>query len=72
MNIGGFLKKIGKGAAWPFNKIDEKIGEELAEKAMLATRAALAEAPILDDLVDGKEIEIVIAPIKIQLRRSDG
>jgi hypothetical protein len=65
MNIVGFFKKIGKGAAWPFKKIDEEVGEALAEKAMLATRAALAEAPILDDLLDGNTITV-------QMRRRNG
>jgi len=69
MNIVGFFKKIGKGAAWPFRKIDEEVGEALAEKAMLATRAALAEAPILDDLLDGKPVDITIT---VQMRRRSG
>lgn len=66
MNIGGFFKRVGKGAAWPFKKIDEKIGEELAEKASLAMAAVLNEAPVLDDLLDGKPVDIVVT---VQMKR---
>ena len=68
MNIGGFLKRVGKGAAWPFKKIDEEVGEALAQKAALAMAAVLNEAPILDDLLDGKPVDITIT---VQLRRRD-
>lgn len=68
MNIGRFFTKIGKGAEWPFAKVSEEVGEEIAEKAALTMRAALAESPALDDLVDYKPVDIVITPEPIRLR----
>lgn len=65
------IKKILKVASWPFKKVDEKLGEEIAEKAALATRAALAEAPLLDDLLDGKPVTLHVAPLMIQLKRGE-
>ncbi len=65
MDIGKILSKIGK----PFATLDDKITQNIAEKATLATRAALAEAPLLDALLDGEPVEIHLSPITIQLKR---
>ena len=68
MNFGAFLHKIGGRVAWPFKRISQEVGEEVFEKGALAMRGALAEAPILDDLLDGKPVDIVMT---IQLRKRD-
>lgn len=60
MNIGKVFAKIGKGAAWPFQRLSREVGEEIAEKSALAMRAALAEAPVLDALLDGDPISVTI------------
>lgn len=51
---------------WPLQKLSQDVAEQVAEKARVATRAALAEAPILDDLFDGKPVDLVMT---IQLKR---
>jgi hypothetical protein len=58
MNIGSFFSRVGKGAQWPFAKVSQEVGEEIAEQAALTMRAALAEAPVLDALLDGKPVTI--------------
>lgn len=65
MDIKKLIGKIGGGAVWPFRRISEEVGEELAEKVSMGVRAGLAEAPILDALFDGREIE---AEVKVSVR----
>lgn len=48
------------------NRLDLKLSEEIATKAAIGARAALAEVPLLDDLLDGKPVELVMT---IQLKR---
>lgn len=62
-------RKIERGATWPFRKVSKEIGEDLAEKAAIAAASALAEMPILDDLLDGKPVEIVVT---VQMKRREG
>ncbi len=67
MKIGAILKL----ATWPFKKISREVGEEIAEKAQLAARAALAEAPLLDDLLDGKEVTLeAVVSVILRLKPS--
>lgn len=53
----------------PLKRIDSEIAEGIAEKAAVGARAALAEAPLLDDLLDGKE---VVVEMRIRLKRGEG
>lgn len=46
--------------------LDKRIADEIRAKSAIAAQAVLAEAPLLDDLLDGKEIEVTM---KIQLKR---
>ena len=58
MNIKAFISSLGRGAQWPLRRVKEEVGEEIAEKAALAAKAALAEAPVLDALLDGKPVTV--------------
>lgn len=66
MNFKNILKRVGNGIAFPFRRINEEIAEDIAEKAAFATAAALNEVPILDDLLDGKPVDITIT---VQMKR---
>ena len=59
----GILQRV----LWPFRKLSQEVRDEVAEKAALAARVALAEAPLLDDLLDGKE---VVVELRVTLKRA--
>jgi hypothetical protein len=54
---------------WPLVKLSKEIAEEVEEKGAVAMRGALSEAPLLDDLLDGKEV-LVTVQCKIRLSSS--
>ena len=56
MNINDILKAV----LYPIHKLDTETSEFVAEKAAVGTQAALAEVPILADLLRGQEVTLTI------------
>jgi hypothetical protein len=61
MNISDILKVV----LYPLKKLDAETSELVAEKAAVGAQAALAEAPILNALLKGEEVELTV---KLQLK----
>jgi len=63
MSFKGLLSNLNPILA--AEAIEAKVLESLAAKAKLATAAALTEVPMLDDLLDGKPVNLSVGPITI-------
>lgn len=63
MNFTRLLKKlgggIGGGIVWPLKRISREIGEELAEKTVVVTKAVEQEWPLLGSMMDRKPFTII-------------
>lgn len=66
-DLKALLKKIGGGVIRPFTKIDDHVAAEINEKVSVVVASALAQAPILDALLDGKAVTVDLS-ITLQCR----
>lgn len=62
------LSDIGSVLAYPFKRLKKEAVEEIFETGAVAFRGALSEAPMLDDLLDGKEIIMEFGGVSIPIR----